>query len=171
MKKWPLFCRFLAMNGKLWVQKKFSTHIYCQGWSGKSFMIIGCWEVPKPTDPSLLWPAEWKVPAPLGMGQRDTAFKLRYSVHIFLNKYNKNNFRVQNFKNGGREDFEKKYFSSLTRVRISLSSGQNWRPFSPLIGGIFCLKSGHRFSFRALEVLFLRWENDNFAFWNGLSIC
>ena len=28
-------------------------------------MKIGCWEVPKPTDPSLLWPAEWKVPAPL----------------------------------------------------------------------------------------------------------
>ena len=28
-------------------------------------MKIGCWEVPKPTDPSLLWLAEWKVPAPL----------------------------------------------------------------------------------------------------------
>ena len=28
-------------------------------------MKIGCWEVPKPTDPSLLWPAEWKAPAPL----------------------------------------------------------------------------------------------------------
>ena len=28
-------------------------------------MKIGCWEVPKPTDPSLLWQAEWKVPAPL----------------------------------------------------------------------------------------------------------
>ena len=28
-------------------------------------MKIWCWEVPKPTDPSLLWPAEWKAPAPL----------------------------------------------------------------------------------------------------------
>ena len=28
-------------------------------------MKIGCWEVPKLTDPSLLWPAEWKAPAPL----------------------------------------------------------------------------------------------------------
>ena len=28
-------------------------------------MKIGCCEVPKPTDPSLLWPAEWKAPAPL----------------------------------------------------------------------------------------------------------
>ena len=28
-------------------------------------MKIGCSEVPKPTYPSLLWPAEWKVPAPL----------------------------------------------------------------------------------------------------------
>ena len=28
-------------------------------------MKIGCWEVPKPTYPSLLWLAEWKAPAPL----------------------------------------------------------------------------------------------------------
>ena len=28
-------------------------------------MKIGCSEVPKPTYPSLLWLAEWKVPAPL----------------------------------------------------------------------------------------------------------
>ena len=28
-------------------------------------MKIGCPEVPKPTYPSLLWPAEWKAPAPL----------------------------------------------------------------------------------------------------------
>ena len=25
--KWPFFCHYLAMNGKVWVQKKFSTHI------------------------------------------------------------------------------------------------------------------------------------------------
>ena len=29
-------------------------------------MKIGCWEVPKPSYPPLLWLAEWKVPAPLG---------------------------------------------------------------------------------------------------------
>ena len=28
-------------------------------------MKIGCWEVPKPSYPPLLWLAEWKVPAPL----------------------------------------------------------------------------------------------------------
>ena len=28
-------------------------------------MKIGCWEVPKPSYPPLLWPAEWKAPAPL----------------------------------------------------------------------------------------------------------
>ena len=27
-------------------------------------MKIGCWEVPKPSYPPLLWPAEWKAPAP-----------------------------------------------------------------------------------------------------------
>ena len=32
-------------------------------------MKIGCWEVPKPTDPSLLWPAEWKAPAPLWLAE------------------------------------------------------------------------------------------------------
>ena len=62
--KMAVFCHYLAMNGKVWVQKKFATHIQCQRWSGKSFMKIGCWEVPKPTDPSSLWLAEWKVPAP-----------------------------------------------------------------------------------------------------------
>ena len=41
-------------------------------------MKIGCWEVPKPTDPSLLWLAEWKVPAPF----RDTCtFHLTHSSH------------------------------------------------------------------------------------------
>ena len=30
-------------------------------------MKIGCSEVPKPTYPSLLWPAEWKAPAPLSI--------------------------------------------------------------------------------------------------------
>ena len=34
-------------------------------WSGKTFMKIGCSEVPKQTHPSLLGPVEWKASAPL----------------------------------------------------------------------------------------------------------
>ena len=50
--------------------------------------------------------------------------------------------------------FEKKSFSSLFLMRKPLSSDQKWflRPYFPLIGGIFVLKSGLRFLFRALEV-------------------
>ena len=59
------FCNYFAMNCKVWVRKKFSTHFYCLRWSGKSFMKIGCSEVPITTSLPLLWPAEWKVPAPL----------------------------------------------------------------------------------------------------------
>ena len=51
--KMAVFSHYLAMNGKLWVRNKFSTHIECQTWSGKSFMKIGCPEVPKPGLPSL----------------------------------------------------------------------------------------------------------------------
>ena len=47
------------------VRKKFSTHILCQRWSGKSFMKIGYSKVPKPSYCPLLWPAEWKMTAPL----------------------------------------------------------------------------------------------------------
>ena len=64
---------FLAINGNLWIRKNLSTHIWCQRWSGKSFMKIGCSEVPKPTYPSLLWLAEWKVPAP---------FMFMFIVHV-----------------------------------------------------------------------------------------
>ena len=91
MKKWPFFCHHLAMNGKLWVRKKFSTHILCQRWSGKSFMKIGCSEVPKPSYPSLLWPAEWKMPAPLQKlqfwsGHTNSAYEQINAlwVHIFF---------------------------------------------------------------------------------------
>ena len=50
--------------------------------------------------------------------------------------------------------FEKKSFSSLFLMRKPLSSDQKWflRPYFPLIGGIFVLKSGLRFLFRGLEV-------------------
>ena len=39
-------------------------------------------------------------------------------------------------------------------MRKTLSSGQKWllRPYFPLIRGMFVLRSGSRFSFRALEV-------------------
>ena len=45
-------------------------------------------------------------------------------------------------------------FSSLFLMKKTLSSGQKWflRPFSSLIRGMFLLRSGLRFSFRALEV-------------------
>ena len=36
-------------------------------------MKIGCSEVPKPTYPSSLWPAEWKAPAPLGASVLEVA--------------------------------------------------------------------------------------------------
>ena len=62
--KMAVFSHYLAINGKLWVRKKFPIHIWCQRWSGKRFMKIGCSAVPKPTYPSLLCLAEWKKPAP-----------------------------------------------------------------------------------------------------------
>ena len=45
-------------------------------------------------------------------------------------------------------------FSHFSSWEKRLSSGQKWflRPYFPLIRGIFLLKSGLRFSFRALEV-------------------
>ena len=49
--KIAVFCHHLAMNGKLWVRNKFSTRIYCQRWSGKSFVKIGCSEVSKRSYP------------------------------------------------------------------------------------------------------------------------
>ena len=63
-------------------------------------------------------------------------------------------FRIQKLKIGSLADFEKKSFSSLFLMRKPLSSDQKWflRPYFPLIRGIFVLKSGLRFLFRALEV-------------------
>ena len=49
---------------------------------------------------------------------------------------------------------EKKAFFSLLLMRKRLSGGQKWflKPYFPLIRGVFVLRSGLRFSFRALEV-------------------
>ena len=46
-------------------------------------MKIGCWEEPKPTDPSLLWPAEWKAPAPLHNIKKKTM--IQREVRVSLN--------------------------------------------------------------------------------------
>ena len=72
---------------------------------------------------------------------------------IFVQK-NVSTIRFQEIKIRPFQDFEKKAFFSLFLMRKRLSSGQKWflRPYFPLIRGMFLLKSGLRFSFRALEV-------------------
>ena len=72
---------------------------------------------------------------------------------IFVQK-NVSTIRFQEIKIRPFQDFEKKAFFSLFLMRKRLSSGQKWflRPYFPLIRGMFLLKSGLWFSFRALEV-------------------
>ena len=72
---------------------------------------------------------------------------------IFVQK-NVSTIRFQEIKIRPFQDFEKKAFFSLFLMRKRLSSGQKWflRPYFPLIRGMFLLRSGLRFSFRALEV-------------------
>ena len=52
-------------------------------------------------------------------------------------------------------------------MRKPLSSDQKWflRPYFPLIGGIFVLKSGLRFLFRALEVSIQKVRKSHFLSW------
>ena len=61
---------------------------------------------------------------------------------------------TKKLKIGQRALFELGPFFSLFLMRKTLSSGQKWflRPYFPLIRGMFLLRSGLRFSFRALEV-------------------
>ena len=47
-------------------------------------MKIGCWEVPKPTYPFLLWLAEWKAPAPLKHAQVRMLYARNISTCIFV---------------------------------------------------------------------------------------
>ena len=63
-----------------------------------------------------------------------------------------------NFKIGPCHPKKLGPFPSLFLKRKPLSSGQKWflRPYFPLIRGMFLLRSGLRFSFRALEVPELR---------------
>ena len=80
-------------------------------------------------------------------------------------------FKYVNLKIELLQIFEKKSFSSLFLMRKPLSSDQKWflRPYFPLIGGIFVLKSGLRFLFRALEVSIQKVRKSHWhgAFWRG----
>ena len=74
----------------------------------------------------------------------------------FLIFVHKNVYRIgfQEIKIRPLKGFEKRAFFSLFLMRKRLSSGQKWflRPYFPLIRGMFLLKSGLWFSFRALPV-------------------
>ena len=72
---------------------------------------------------------------------------------IFVHK-NVYRIRFQKIKIGPLKGFEKKAFFSLLLMRKRLSGGQKWflKPYFPLIRGMFVLRSGLRFSFRALEM-------------------
>ena len=72
--------------------------------------------------------------------------------------------RIQKMKIRNIGGFEKIEFFSLFLMRKRLSSGQKWflRPYFPLIRGMFLLRSGLRFSFRALEVPEPRVRNRSF---------
>ena len=75
----------------------------------------------------------------LGMGQRDISFKLRYSAHIFLN-----NFRVQNFKIWGREDFEKKdFFVTYEMRKMTTSLSETAFPSVKVWSVLDLMKSWH----------------------------
>ena len=72
---------------------------------------------------------------------------------FFLDQFHMD-IRFQKIKIRPLEDFEKIEFFSLFLMRKRLSSGQKWflKPYFPRIRGMFVLRSGLRFSFRAPEV-------------------
>ena len=90
------------------------------------------------------------------MGPERASREKKLPMVIFLIFVQKNVYRIrfQKIKIRPLKGFEKKAFFSLFLMRKRLSSGQKWflRPYFPLIRGMFLLKSGLRFSFRALEV-------------------
>ena len=66
IKKWPFFAIILLWMASYGSERSFLLIFSArERWSGKRFMKIGYSEVPKPTYPSSLWPAEWKKQAPL----------------------------------------------------------------------------------------------------------
>ena len=73
-------------------------------------------------------------------------FRLQLEVVLDEEKRFQGWIFLQNFPTGP--------FFSLFLMRKTLSSGQKWflRPYFPLIGGMFLLRSGLRFSFRPLQV-------------------
>ena len=81
--KFAVFCYYLARNDKLGDRNK------CQRSSGKSFMKIGYSEVPKPSYLPLLWPAEWKMPAPLLKKKLEHLYL--YFVQIYFENIQKSN--------------------------------------------------------------------------------
>ena len=60
-------------------------------------MNIGCWEVPKPTYPSLLWLAEWKAPAPFKYSAMCASFALTLKTRHFLDLILKAHWLEQNY--------------------------------------------------------------------------
>ena len=90
------------------------------------------------------------------MGLKHASREKKLSMVNFLIFVHKNVYRIrfQKIKIGPLKGFEKKAFFSLLLMRKRLSGGQKWflKPYFPLIRGMFGLRSGLRFSFRALEV-------------------
>ena len=90
------------------------------------------------------------------MGLEHASREKKLPMVIFLIFVHKNVHRIRfkEIKIGRLEGFEKIEFFSLFLMRKRLSSGQKWflRPYFPLIRGMFVIRCGLRFSFRALEV-------------------
>ena len=94
------------------------------------------------------------IPCHLGREYVSREKKLTMVNFLIFVQKNVSTIRFQEIKIRPFRDFEKKAFFSLFLMRKRLSSGQKWflRPYFPLIRGMFLLKSGLWFSFRALEV-------------------
>ena len=115
-------------------------------------MGMGCW----------LW--QWSPPA-----TNNIYWAWRSPKKVLMQKSQKfcADFKYVNLKIELLQIFEKKSFSSLFLMRKPLSSDQKWflRPYFPLIGSIFVLKSGLRFLFRALEVPIRKVRKSHFLSW------
>ena len=90
------------------------------------------------------------------MGPEDPSIRKKYPSFLLMPNFRKlrDDSKYVSLKIGSWKPQKLGPFSSLFLMRKTLSSGQKWflRPFSPLIRGMFLLRSGLRFSFRALEV-------------------
>ena len=88
----------------------------------------------------------FKVVSHIGPEHASREKKLPLVIFFIFVHENVYRIRFQEIKIGG---FEKKAFFSLFLMRKQLSSGQKWflKALSPLIMGMFLLRSGLRFSF------------------------